>query len=145
MITKLFPYLYFEGKGQEAVHFYTDVLGGKIAGIMTYGEANKGDMEGVPEEARDMVMNAQVDLENGDILMISDVLPEMGLAFRQGNNITITLFFNEMEEARTVFHKLAEEGTIAMELHKTFWSPLFGTLTDKFGIDWQISVEGEMN
>ncbi|EIM06947.1 glyoxalase family protein [Planococcus antarcticus DSM 14505] len=66
MITKLFPYLNFEGNGQEAAHFYTDVLGGELVGIMTYGEAQETDSEGMPDEVKNMVMNAQINMENGD-------------------------------------------------------------------------------
>lgn len=144
MITKLFPYLNFDGSGQEAAHFYTDVLDGKLVGIMTYGEAQESDMEGMPEEVKNMVMNAQIDLKNGDTLMISDVPPGMGMPpFQKGNNMSVTLLFDEIEEARTVFGKLLEGGTVGMELQETFWSPLYGSLTDKFGIEWQVSVEDD--
>lgn len=144
MITKVFPYLNFEGNGQEAAHFYTEVLGGELAGISTYGEAP--DMGGgeMPEEVKDMVMNAQINFSNGNTLMISDVPPGMGMpSFQTGNNVSVTVLFDDIEEARDVFNKLADGGTISMELQETFWSPLYGSLTDKFGIDWQISVEGE--
>ncbi|WP_233208551.1 hypothetical protein [Planomicrobium sp. MB-3u-38] len=83
MITKMFPYLNFDGQGQEAAHFYTDVLDGDLVGLMTYGDANGDDMEGIPEEAKDMVMNAQIVLKNGDYLMISDVPPGMGISYRK--------------------------------------------------------------
>ena len=143
MITKLFPYLNFDGDGQEAVHFYTDVLGGDLVGIATYGEAP--DMGGgeVPEEARDMVMNAQINFNNGNTLMISDVPPGMGMPFQKGNSVSITVLFNDVEEARGIFYKLSEGGKVSMELQKTFWSPLYGNLTDRFGVDWQISVEDD--
>lgn len=145
MITKLFPYLNFDGDGQEAAHFYTDVLGGELVGIMTYGEAQEADTEGMPQEAKDMVMNAQINLKNGDTLMISDVPPGMGMPmFQKGNNMSVTVLFDDIEEARTSFNKLSEGGKIGMELQKTFWSPLYGSLTDRFGIEWQVSVEGEM-
>lgn len=143
MITKMFPYLNFDGNGQEATHFYTDVLGGDLVGIATYGEAP--DMGGgeMPEEARDMVMNAQINFNNGNTLMISDVPPGMGMPFQKGNNVSITVLYDDIEEARGIFNKLSEGGKVIMELQKTFWSPLYGNLTDKFGIDWQISVEDE--
>ncbi|TWT05304.1 VOC family protein [Planococcus sp. CPCC 101016] len=143
MITKMFPYLNFDGNGQEATHFYTDVLGGDLVGIATYGEAP--DMGGgeMPEEAKDMVMNAQINFNNGNTLMISDVPPGMGMPFQKGNNVSITVLYDDIEEARGIFNKLSEGGKVIMELQKTFWSPLYGNLTDKFGIDWQISVEDE--
>ncbi len=143
MITKIFPYLNFDGTGQEATHFYVDVLGGDLVGISTYGEAP--DMGGgeMPEAAKDMVMNAQINFNNGNTLMISDVPPGMGMPFQKGNNVSITVLYDDIEEARGIFNKLSEGGKVIMELQKTFWSPLYGNLTDKFGIDWQISVEDE--
>lgn len=143
MITKIFPYLNFDGDGKEAAHFYTDVLGAELIGLMTYGEAAGGGAGEMPEEAKDLVMNAQIVLKNGDQLMISDVPPGMGMPFQKGNNISLTLTLDDKEEARTIFTRLAEGGTINMDLHETFWSPLYGNLHDRFGIDWQISVEPE--
>lgn len=141
MITKLFPYLNFDGNGQEATHFYVDVLDAELAGITTYGEANEGNTEGLPEEARDLVMNAQLNMKNGDMLMISDVPPGMGMSFQKGNNVSLTVTLDDMEEARRMFGKLADGGVVMMDLQETFWSPLYGALTDKFGIEWQISVD----
>lgn len=143
MITKLFPYLNFDGDGQEAVHFYTEVLGGELVGVMTYGEAE--DAGDLPENTRDMVMNAQINLKSGDTLMISDVPPGMGMPnFQKGNNVSVTVLFDEIEEARSVFNKLSEGGKVGMELQETFWSPLYGSVTDRFGIEWQISVDDGM-
>lgn len=141
MITKLFPYLNFDGNGQEAIHFYVDVLDAELAGMATYGEANEGDMEGIPEEAKDLVMNAQLDLKNGDTLMISDIPPGMGMSFQKGNNVSLTVTLDTIDEARRMFGKLADGGIVIMDLQETFWSPLYGALTDKFGIEWQISVD----
>ncbi|MFD1032347.1 VOC family protein [Metaplanococcus flavidus] len=143
MITKIFPYLNFDGQGQEASHFYSDVLGAELVGLVTYGEANAEDMEGIPDEAKDMVMNSQILLKNGDYLMISDVPPGMGMSFQQGNNVSITITFDDQEEAKTIFGKLAEGGKVSMELQETFWSPLYGSVSDRFGIEWQISVDSE--
>lgn len=144
MITKFFPYLNFDGQGQEAAHFYQEVLSGELTALVTYGEANAGNMEGIPEEARDLVMNAQIDLPNGDMLMISDVPPGMGMSYRKGNNVSLTLTLDDQEEARRIFGKLAEGGMVSMDLQETFWSPLYGSCIDHFGIEWQISVDAEI-
>lgn len=143
MITKVFPYLNFDGDGREAAHFYAEVLGAQLAGISTYGEAHGADMEGMPEGAADLVMNAQLVFPNGDSIMISDVPPGMGIPFEKGTNVSVTLTMDDKEEARTSFQKLAESGSISMDLQETFWSPLYGALQDRFGIEWQISVDPE--
>lgn len=141
MITKLFPYMNFEGEGREAAHFYADVLGGTLTGLTTYGEAHSEDMGEMPPEAKDLVMNSQIDLPNGEYFMISDVPPGMGMSFRKGNNLSMTLTLDDQEEARTIFGRLAEGGMVSMELQETFWSPLYGSCIDRFGIEWQISVD----
>ncbi|WP_033540968.1 VOC family protein [Planococcus sp. CAU13] len=141
MITKLFPYMNFDGQGQEAAHFYANVLGATLTGLTTYGEANAGSMEGIPEEAKDLVMNAQIDLPNGEYFMISDVPPGMGMSFQKGNNLSMTLTLDDQAEARMIFGKLAEGGMVSMDLQETFWSTLYGSCIDRFGIEWQISVE----
>lgn len=143
MITRIFPYLNFDGQGREAAHFYTDVLNAELSGVVTYGEviASDMDMGELPEEAKDMVMNAEIILNDRQSFMISDVPPGMGMPFQKGNNVSLTITPDDMEEARTIFGRLAEGGEIAMDLQETFWSPLYGSVTDRFGIDWQISVE----
>jgi PhnB protein len=57
----------------------------------------------------------------------------------KGNNIMLTIGLQDDNEIRETFNKLAEGGVIEMELDKTFFSELFGMITDKFGIIWQIS------
>lgn len=145
MITRIFPYLNFDGQGREAADFYAEVLDAELSGIVTYGEAHGSDMDmgDFPENAKDMVMNAEIILKNGQSFMISDVPPGMGMPFRKGNNVSLTITPDDKEEARTIFGKLADGGEIAMELQETFWSPLYGSVTDRFGIEWQISVEPE--
>lgn len=71
--------------------------------------------------------------------MFSDVLPDM--SFTKGNNISIVLNSSSMDEIKSIFTKLSENGKIDMELQETFWSKLYGTLTDQFGISWQMNYE----
>lgn len=72
--------------------------------------------------------------------MFSDVYP--GYLFQVGNNVSLTLEFDEIEEMRKVFKELGEGGTIEMDLQETFWYPsLYGSVIDKFGISWQITME----
>ncbi|WP_233208552.1 VOC family protein [Planomicrobium sp. MB-3u-38] len=57
--------------------------------------------------------------------------------------MSLTLTLDDKEEARIIFGKLAEGGMVSMDLQETFWSPLYGNLIDRFGIEWQISVDPE--
>lgn len=144
MLTSLFPYLNFDGNAKEATHLYVEVLGGELIGMTSFGEAPKDESEtaeafSLPPGVDERIMNAQIRLKNGAMLMISDVLP--GMEFRLGNNLSLTLTYADVEEARAVFKRLADGGTIGMELQQTFWSPLYGSLTDRYGVEWQISVD----
>jgi len=147
MMTSLFPYLNFDGNAKEATHYYLEALDGELLGITTFGEAPKDDsIESVESEefslppgVEDLIMNAQIRLKNGAMLMISDVFP--GREFHDGNNLSLTLTYDDVEEARAVFNRLAEGGSIGMELQQTFWSPLYGSLKDRYGVEWQISVD----
>ena len=145
MLTSLFPYLNFDGNAKEATHYYVATLDGELLGMTTFGEAPKDDSEAaeefpLPSGVENLIMNAQIKLKNGAMLMISDVFP--GREFHTGNHISLTLTYDDVEEARTVFNRLAEGGSIGMELQQTFWSPLYGSLTDRYGVEWQISVDG---
>ena len=89
MLTSLFPYLNFDGNAKEATHYYVATLDGELLGITTFGEAPKDDSEAaeefsLPSGVEDLIMNAQIKLKNGAMLMISDVFPE-------GNSIPETI------------------------------------------------------
>jgi len=143
MLTSLFPYLNFDGNAKEATHFYVAALDGALLDITTFGEAPKDDSAAeefsLPPGVENLIMNSQIKLKNGAMLMISDVF--LGREFHTGNHMSLTLTYDDVEEARTVFNRLAEGGKIGMELQQTFWSPLYGSLTDRYGVEWQISVD----
>jgi PhnB protein len=71
--------------------------------------------------------------------MFSDTFP--GMPFVEGNNISLAYVGNDVEEIKSIFNKLSEGGTVGLELQETFWSKIYGQLTDKFGIQWQFNFE----
>ena len=140
MIKNIFPYLNFAGQSKEAANFYAEVLGAEILSMTTFAEGNSGpEAFPLPDGAKDLIMNAQLRLKNGSLLMLSDVFP--GMPFQKGNNVSLTLIFDDAAEAKAVFDKLADGGKVQMALQETFWSPLYGSLADKYGIEWQISTD----
>jgi PhnB protein len=64
-----------------------------------------------------------------------------GASYLQGNNFTISITAENKGEADKLFNGLSAGGKVTMPLSKTFWSESFGTFTDKFGINWMVSVE----
>ncbi|MBM7587443.1 PhnB protein [Bacillus pakistanensis] len=136
-------YLNFNGNCREAVEFYAEVFGTEKPQIMTFGETPPSPEHPLPEEAKDLVMHARLNI-SGSNVMFSDVFP--GMRFVQGNNVSLALVSKNLDEVKSTFHKLAEGGTIGMELQETFWSKCYGNLTDKFGIEWQVNYDdGETN
>ena len=133
-------YINFNGNCREAVEYYSQCFGKGKPQIMTYASMPSDPDFIVPEESMNLVMNASVNISDSYI-MFSDVLP--GMPFVAGNNISLAVVSKSMEEIKSLFNKLKEGGTVNMEIQKTFWSECFGSLTDKFGIDWQLSYDNK--
>ncbi|MFH5834816.1 VOC family protein [Proteiniclasticum sp. C24MP] len=133
-------YLYFDGNAREAVEFYSEVFETPKAHIATYDEMPHDSDMPSPENAKDLVMNTSL-LIQGTTVMFSDVYPGSGSsAFNKGNNVSLVISDPKEEVIRNLFDQLKNGGTVISELEKTFWSPLYGRVSDKFGIYWEIMV-----
>jgi PhnB protein len=133
----IIPYLTFNGNCQEAVRFYQEILGGE-AQILRFGDAPPNPEFPVPEEAIDLVLHAELRKE-GHTIRFSDIFPN--LPYQTGNHISFSLELNTKEEIRSVFDALAMNGRTEMVLQETFFSPLYGKVTDQFGVTWQLSMQ----
>jgi len=133
-------YLNFNGNCREAVEFYADVFNTEKPQIMTFGEGPSNPEYPLPEEAKNLVMHTRLNI-NGSNIMFSDTFP--GSPFVKGNNISLAIVSNNIDDIKSFYNKLKENGTINMELQETFWSKCYGQLTDKFGIEWQLNYESE--
>ncbi|MFB7642671.1 VOC family protein [Peribacillus butanolivorans] len=135
-------YINFNGNCREAVEFYAQVFGTETPQIMTFGETPPNPEFPLPEEAKNLVMHTRLNIEGSNV-MFSDVFP--GMPFVEGNNISLAVVNKNMDEIKSIFNKLKEGGTVVMDLQETFWSKLYGQVTDKFGIIWQLNCDtGEM-
>jgi PhnB protein len=135
-------YLTFNGNCEEAFNFYKSVFGGEFSYKSRFGEMPGG--ENVPDGAKDKIMHISLPICKEAILMGSDASEEFGNITNFGDNISLYLGAETHEEVKSIFDKLSAGANVTMPLEKTFWSPLFGMLTDKFGINWMLSVEEEM-
>ena len=131
-------YLNFNGNCREAAEFYAEVFNTEKPEIMTFGESPQSPEYKLPEEAKDLVMHTRLNI-NGSNVMFSDTFP--GSPFIEGNNISLAFVRKNEEEIKSAFNKLKEGGKVGMELQETFWSKCYGSLKDKFGIEWQFSHE----
>jgi len=138
--THVQPYLFFGGRCQEALEFYRAALGAQVDMLMHY----KDSPEPLPPDKvlpgwENKVMHATFRI-GGTTLMASDGC-EKGASFA---GFSLSLAVPTEAEANRAFAALAVGGQVQMPLAKTFWSPRFGMLTDRFGLGWMISVAAEM-
>ena len=136
---KIHPYLNFEATTEEAFRFYEKALGGKLTEIHRFGSMPpQGGFELTPEQ-KALVMHVGLELPDGQMIMASDMIAGMGPRRVQGNNIAISVHPDSKQEADRIFDALAQGGTISMPIATQFWGDYFGSLTDRFGINWMVN------
>jgi PhnB protein len=133
---RICPYVSFNGNCADAVAFYEKAFNVK-AEISHYKDAPPGDGYQASEGTENLIMHAQFEV-NGAMVMLCDMLPEYPV--KVGENIAIMAEFDSSDKAKAAFEALKEGGEVSMEIQETFWSKCFGSLTDKFGIGWYISI-----
>jgi PhnB protein len=132
---ELEPYLFFHGKCEEALNFYAQCFNGTIEGLSRFAgspmEANVGT------EYRDKVMHAS--FAAGDLkFMASDGNP--GAPPDGEDDIALSVATNDAAEGERVFNALCEGATVTQPLSDAFWGGKFGMLTDRFGIQWMVTI-----
>lgn len=132
------PTLIFPVIAEKRWRFTKKVFKAEEPQIMTYGEMPSDPSYLMSDNVKALVANAQIDIK-GNTIMFSDIPP--GMPYNEGNNISLVITDNDLEEIKRLFDLLSNEGRIEMQLQETFWSKAYGALTDKFGIGWQISAE----
>ncbi len=135
-------YLNFNGNCEEAFNFYKSVFGGDFTYIGRFGEMPASEGYTVPESDSNKIMHVSLPIGGGTTIMGSDTGAQWAPGFIQGNNFSISVNVESREEADKLFNGLSAGGNATMPLSKTFWSEYFGMLTDKFGISWMISFDG---
>lgn len=133
---QLQPYLFFEGRTEEALGFYRDALGAEVTALMRFRESP--EPEQCPPGGADKVMHACFTIA-GQTVMASDGRcsgrPEFG-------GFALSLMPADAATAGRLFAALAAGGEVVMPLGKTFWSAAFGMVRDRFGVTWMLNVEG---
>lgn len=131
------PYLFFEGRCEEALDFYRQVLDAQVDMLMRFKESPEAPPPGaVAPGSEDKVMHASFRV--GDSTLMASDGGCSGSPGFQG--ITLSLNLADAAEAERRFAALAEGGEVQMPLGATFWSPAFGMLVDRFGVSWMVNV-----
>jgi PhnB protein len=140
-MARVSTYLNFSRNTEEAFNFYKSVFGTEFEGAID----RMGDVppqEGQPELSEDdknLVMNVQLPILGGHMLMGTDAPESMGFKLNQGNNVYINLEPDTRTETDELFKTLSEGGEVEVPLQVMFWGDYFGSLVDKFGVQWMFN------
>lgn len=130
------PYLYFPGTCEEALAFYEEVLGATVQLLLRWDQNPEPLPPGsLPEGFGDKVMHATVCVGNS-LLMAADASEEDA----RHSGFALSLAFGDVPAAERAFEALSEGGVVQMPLQRTFWSPAYGMVADRFGVPWTLNV-----
>ena len=131
------PYLFFDGRCEEAIAFYRRALGAEVTMLMRFKDSPEPPPPGTtPPGSGDKVMHAS--LRIGDTAVLLSDGRCQGRPDFQGFALSLTV--RDEAEAERAFGALAEGGQVHMPLGKTFFSPRFGMVADRFGVSWMVYV-----
>jgi PhnB protein len=132
------PYLFLDGRCEEAIEFYRRALGAEVQMLMRFKECPEPMPNATPGTA-DKVMHASLQIAGSTVLMSDGRC--MGQPSFQGFALSLTV--KDEAQAERLFGALGDGGQVQMPLAKTFFSPRFGMVADRFGMSWMIYVEPE--
>ena len=135
--TAITPYLFFGGRCEEALEFYRRAIGAEVIALLRWKDSPDPAM--AMPGAEDKVMHAE--LRIGDTTVMASDGRCQGTPDFRGFSLSITAI--DVAAADRLFAALGEGGQVQMPLTKTFWSPCYGMLTDRFGLEWMVMVPGQ--
>jgi len=135
------PHLHFNGNTEEAFLFYKTVFGGEIKKIIRFKELSTEGFS-FPEEELNKIMHISLSIGNNSTISGSDVPSMLGTVNENENRSKITITANSKQEAEALFNGLSEGAAIECELGQSPWDSYFGSLRDKYGIEWMIEFVG---
>jgi PhnB protein len=131
------PYLFFDGRCEEAVEFYRNALGAEVTMLMRFKDNPEPPEAGnVPPDAGEKVMHSSFRI--GDSTVMASDGQCLGQPSFQGFSLSLSVANDT--EAERLFAALADGGQVQMPLTRTFFSPRFGMVADRFGVSWMVIV-----
>lgn len=135
------PYLFYDGRCDDAIAFYREVLGAELTMLMRFRDSPDPPPPGaLPAGFEDKVMHANLTIGETQIMM-SDGRCEGRPGF---DGFALSLNLADVSEVERVFAALGAGGRVEMPLAPTFWSPRFGMLVDRFGVMWMVMAAPEV-
>ena len=131
------PYLFFNGNCEQAVEFYRRAIGAEVEMMMRFKDSPEPMPPGMLAPGYESKIMHSSFRVGQTTVMASDGCGTENVSF-QGFSLSLSVATEA--EADRYFNALADGGKVTMPLNKTFWSPRFGMLEDKFGIGWMVSV-----
>jgi PhnB protein len=140
-------YLNFTRSTEEAFNFYKTVFGGEfVGGIFRFKDIPPLENNPpLPEEDKNLVMHVGLPILGGHMLMGTDAPESMGFKLNSGNNVYIALQPDTREDTRRLFNALSEGGNVEMDLQDMFWGDYYGSLKDRFGVQWMFICSEKIN
>lgn len=142
-MARVSTYLNFRRETEEAFNFYKSVFGGEFQGeISRFRDIPPSvDMPPLPESDKDLIMNIALPILGGHLLMGTDSPESMGFRVNSGNNVYITLQPDTRKETKRLFDALSKGGVVEQELQEMFWGDYYGSLRDKYGVQWMFNCD----
>ncbi|MDP3965918.1 MAG: VOC family protein [archaeon] len=137
-MVKINIYLNFPGNTEEAFNFYKSIFGGEFTSIVRFKDM---PIEGVniSKEDKNKIMHVALPIDKNMFLMATDALESLGKKLVIGNNFHISINPGSKEEADRLFKALSMGGKIEMPIADQTWGDYYGSLKDKFGVQWMIN------
>ncbi len=130
------PYLFFKGKAKEAMEFYKSVFGGELEVSTMADSPKEAQMPGAnPTDVMHASLKGPVNLMASDSSKASD----------KAAKVELSLGGTDEAQMRKIFDGLAGGGQVRMPLKKQFWGDIFGSVTDKYGVDWMMNIGDSMS
>ena len=132
------PYLFFDGRCEEAVEFYKKAIGAEVLMLMRNSDSPEPPPPGMlPAGSEKKVMH--VSFKVGDTTVMASDGRNGGHPEFKGFTLSITVA--DAAACQRMFDALGDGGQVQMPLAKTFWAPMFGMVADRFGVGWMVSAE----
>jgi len=143
-MARVSTYLNFSRQTEAAFIFYSSVFNSEIdqASLMRFRELPPSEgMPAIREEDKDLIVHMELPILGGHVIMGTDAPESLGFKLKYGDNIHINLEPDTFEETHRLFRALSQGGKVIEELGDIFWGGIYGSCSDRFGVQWMFNCK----